>query len=402
MTLSSTLVPGSDRLHVVICSTGMVDCPPIVGGGVEAYVWDITHILSHTKHSVTLVSNFRGGTQAINGVRVERSGSPADRFPLQPFHSAVAHIVGGAFTSAATRRVLNANGQCPTVLHLNEEVSSMILCRLYPNVPKVFTLHNPPPVGEIRSYGLLDRTVRWFNTAASRRFIWNKADIVIAISSWIKRFLVLNGVPEERVLHLPVPIDTNTYQPDPAGRDWSSPYLLYVGRLDARKNVLRLVSAIARTRLRLRLLLVGCGPAEAQITDFVRRKGLSGSVLMLGRVPFSSLLKLYQGASALCLPSTLEAYPRVVLEAAACGVPSILPQSFLYTDFIDNGFVVSYDPTSGSGLETAIERLMDEPKLQRQLSCRAREYAQGATSYPAFTLALERAYRAALRVHAAR
>lgn len=402
MTLNPILVPMEDQLHIVICSTGIVDCPPIVGGGVEAYVWDISNILSHTNHTVTLVTNIRRGTSATNGVKIERSGSPIDRFPLTPLQSSVAHMVAGTFTSVATQRVLSASGHNPTVLHLNEEVSSMILCHRYPDVPKVFTLHNPPLEGYIRPFGLIERIMRRSNTAISRRFIWNKADIVIALSDWIRRFLVLNGVPEERVLHLSLPIDTNTYQPDHTNRYDSVPYLLYVGRLDTRKNVTRLVSAIARIRRRVRLVLVGRGPAEVQIADFIGRNGLSDSVSILGRVPFSVLLRLYQGASALCLPSILEAYPRVVLEAAACGVPSILPQSFLYTDFINRGFVVTYDPADTLGLENAIERFIDDLRLQRLLAGLARKYALEVASYPMFIRALERAYTAALQLHVSR
>ncbi len=400
---ASSTVPSSDGVHVLLTSTGMVDIPSRTGGAVESYVWDLAHILSDAGHSITLVSKLRGAPELPPGVRVVSSRSMVDRFPLPAFSSAVAHALGGTFTALATRRAIRGGeARTPTVVHLNEEVSSMFLCRAYRDLPKVFTLHNPPPVGPGLSFGPLESQVRWINSAMSRRWIWRKVDVVIALSSWIRKHLVANGIPPERVHQIPLPIDTQEYLPRRAGPEQTDPYLLYVGRLDARKNVLRLVAAMREANPALRLELVGHGPAEGPIRELIRRRGLERKVSILGSIPQPDLLERFRGATALCLPSTLEAYPRVVVEAAACGVPAILPRTFLYTDFIDHGFVESYDIGARTGLESAIEVLRSDPGRQRELGRRARRFAEGSVSFPSVRSALEGAYRAALDSRAAR
>ena len=389
-------------MHVVIDSTGMVDLPPSSGGGVEAYVWDVARVVRRAGHQVTLVSNLRPGITTPEGIHVKSSGSFVDRFPLRPMPSAVAHGFGGVFTARATRSVLRQNGGTSTVLHLNEEVSSALLASRYPELPKVFTIHNPPPVGAIRSYGLIERTVRWVNSATSRRLVWSHVDVIIALSSWIKTFLVENDVSPERAVLLPVPIDTDHYVPAEPGIYTNDPYFLYVGRLDARKNVLSLVRAVAAARSKPKLVLVGRGPAMGLIEDTIRRQGLAHRVSILPGVTQTELLGLYRGAYAFCLPSTLEAYPRVVLEAAACGVPAIPPNSFLSSDFRDGGFVKSYDPRSMGDLERTIEDLSADPFQRERLSRNARRYAEASPSYTAFVSGLVKAYELAVSLRSSR
>lgn len=392
----------SDGLRVFLTSTGMVDIPSQTGGGIESYVWDLAHILGEAGHPITLVSKMRGQPAMPPGCESVSSRSVVDRFPLPAVTSTFAHGLGGTFTAYAARRALAENGSAPSVLHLNEEVSSMILCRAAPDIPKVFTLHNPPPVGPNMSFGRMERTIRWINSATSRRWIWRHVDVIIALSSWIRDYLVANGIPEERIAQIPVPIDTQAYLPRGAGPLLDDPYLLYVGRLDARKNVLRLVAAMQDADPAIRLQLVGGGPAEGPIRDLIRRRGLEHRVSILGRIPQTALLERLRGATALCLPSTLEAYPRVVVEAAACGVPAILPETFLYTDFLRQGFVESYDDTARLGIASAIGALSSDPRRQRELGRRARTFAEGTASFPSVRAALEGAYRSAFDRKAAR
>jgi D-inositol-3-phosphate glycosyltransferase len=380
----------------------MVDLPPAAGGGVEAYVWDVARILRSAGHSVTIVSNLREGATAPTGLDIAASRSFIDRFPLPAFASSFAHAIGGSFTALATARLLGSNGHRPVLLHLNEEVSGAWLARRFPSVPKVFTVHNPPPVGVERSYGLFERSVRWANSAVCRKAVWSRMDVVIALSSWIEGYLVANGVPADRVVRLPLPIDTDYYTPHVGAAEGPDPYLLYVGRLDARKNVLALVDALARARTNLRLVLVGRGPAEEALVELARARGLQHRVRFAGRIPAPELLALLRGASALCLPSTLEAYPRVVLEAAACGVPSVLPDSFLYSDFHEAGFATPYRAADPRGLAHALEGLGSDPSLRADLGRKARAFAVRSASYGSFASALERAYRTAFENHAAR
>ena len=110
----------------------------------------------------------------------------------------------------------------------------------------------------------------------------------------------------------------------------TDPYVLFVGNIEPRKNLLGLIRAYARLRERgnlpetLRLVIAGpkaclyedvfALPAHLRLTDHV---------LFLGRVAEEDLPTLYAGASAFVFPSLCEGFGLPPLEAMACGTPVI-------------------------------------------------------------------------------
>jgi glycosyltransferase involved in cell wall biosynthesis len=384
-------------VHVILVSTGMVDIPPLRGGAVEWYVYDLAQMLaSRPGLSVSLVSDLRGLDPGgmPRGIQAVRTYSPVDRFPLATGASVSAHLVGGWSAAWATVRHLhNGGGHDPaTVLHLNEEVSAMALARSRPRVPKVFTIHNPPPELSTFSYSRREGWIRSLNARASERFFLRKMDRVIALSTSVGRYLVEEaGVEPARVVVLPLPINTDLWTPAP--RDAGGPpEILYVGRLDRRKNVAGLLRAMDGLNSGSRLTLVGAGPMQGSIEEWLRGREPQDRVRLLSDVPSPALLEIYQRSSFLVLPSLLETYPRVVIEAAACGLPVILPNLPLYQDFLDGGFVWSFDPSEPGSLAARIDELAHDPALAVCLGRRAREFAVRSNGYAAYLDRLEGLY----------
>jgi glycosyltransferase involved in cell wall biosynthesis len=104
-------------------------------------------------------------------------------------------------------------------------------------------------------------------------------------------------------------------------------YLLYLGTLHPRKNLVRLVEAFHRALGSLRddqLKLVIAGRRGWLYDDIfaaVRRLGLAGRVLFPGYVADEAKPALLSGALAYVFPSLYEGFGLPVLEAMACGVP---------------------------------------------------------------------------------
>jgi glycosyltransferase involved in cell wall biosynthesis len=107
----------------------------------------------------------------------------------------------------------------------------------------------------------------------------------------------------------------------------TDPYLLYVGTLQPRKNLVRLVQAFASLLsldLDLSLVLAGQkGWLYKDIVSQVHRLGLDNRVLLTGYVPDVDLAPLLSGALAFVFPSLYEGFGLPVLEAMACGTPVI-------------------------------------------------------------------------------
>ncbi len=103
----------------------------------------------------------------------------------------------------------------------------------------------------------------------------------------------------------------------------SGDYLLYIGTLQPRKNLVRLVEAFARVQKPdLRLVLAGQkGWLYADLFARVEALGLSGRVIFTGYVADDDKAALLSGATALVYPSLYEGFGLPVLEAMACGTP---------------------------------------------------------------------------------
>ncbi len=93
-------------------------------------------------------------------------------------------------------------------------------------------------------------------------------------------------------------------------------YFLFVGTVQPRKNLERLIKAVAS--LNQKLVIVG---AKGWMSDEIYKLGAQNKVKFLGRVPDQALPELYKGAKALLFPSLFEGFGLPLIEAQACGCP---------------------------------------------------------------------------------
>ena len=160
---------------------------------------------------------------------------------------------------------------------------------------------------------------------------------VIAISHATRRDLIEElGVPPERidVVHHGVDHQRFNAEPEPGERERlaarvgvSGPYLLYMGAGDARKNLPLLIRAFAASGVSpdVSLLLAGplSGKKRAQLELVVAGASLAGRVRLLGYVDEDLLAALYRQCLAHVFPSSYEGFGLPVLEAMACGAPTL-------------------------------------------------------------------------------
>ncbi|MBI4499169.1 MAG: glycosyltransferase family 4 protein [Chloroflexi bacterium] len=158
-------------------------------------------------------------------------------------------------------------------------------------------------------------------------------------------------------------------------------YLLYVGTLQPRKNVERLVAAYGRLRqaghVQARLVLAGrTGWLPEGILRAVR--AADAPITMTGYVPPEDMPALYSGALALVLPSLFEGFGLPALEAMACGTPTVVAQTSSLPEVVgDAGVLV--DPLDLDDLARGICRVAASPALRRELRERGLERARTFT-----------------------
>jgi glycosyltransferase involved in cell wall biosynthesis len=163
-------------------------------------------------------------------------------------------------------------------------------------------------------------------------------------------------------------------------------YLLYVGRLEPRKNLPRLIEAYERLLTRRPstppLVLAGApGWHGHDLRRALRR--LSAHVVPIGYVPEEFLPALYVGARLFVYPSLYEGFGIPVLEALSCGVPTITSNASSMAEVAD-GAAELIDPTSTDALLTALERLLTDAarclELRELGLQRARSFSWDATA----------------------
>lgn len=105
-------------------------------------------------------------------------------------------------------------------------------------------------------------------------------------------------------------------------------YILFVGTIEARKNVLTLVKAFHLIKkahdIEYKLVVVGArGWRTSSLYDYIQEHHLQNDIVFMGYVEDSDLTAIYNGARMLVMPSWYEGFGLPLVEAMKCGVPVI-------------------------------------------------------------------------------
>lgn len=180
--------------------------------------------------------------------------------------------------------------------------------------------------------------------------------------------------------------------------------ILFVGTIEPRKNVSRLIDAYATLRERRAdvppLVLAGRVREGAQ-SELLRlqEERLARSVSVLGYVTEAKRRELFRDARMLVLPSLEEGFGLPVLEAMASGVPVVISNRGALPEVAGDA-ATGVDPLDVDAIATAMEHLFD-PAAAHEASDRGRQRA-GQYSWDACAESARSAYRAAIAARARR
>jgi glycosyltransferase involved in cell wall biosynthesis len=318
----------------------------------------------HDADAITVISNRPVDTvePLPPGTRVDVSASWSPRLVwmqaqaprvLRRIHADVVHFTNGMVPLAST---------VPTVVTIHD----MSLTMLPGFHPTRRVLLNRP-----------------FVDAAARR-----ADAIITVSSAAKRDIVrLYGIdadrvhvvheaaaPAFRVMHDPVQLMHVRQRYGLADR-----FILYVGTIEPRKNLPKLIDAFAslRTNGELSHQLVCAGPygwLSDDIDAQIDRLHIRDAVRFTGYVPFEDLPALYNLAEMFVFPSVYEGFGLPVVEAMACGAP-VITGSVAALEEVGGDAAVRVDPLEVPAIAEAIVQLARDPERRCQLRRRGVERA---------------------------
>ena len=335
-------------------------------GGAEIHLFEIFNRLAARGHRVRLVcSGWKGGPRKaiIDGIDITRVGG-RNSFAL--------------LGRLAVRRALARERADILVEDVNKLPLFLALGRSLPFcviVPHLFgeTAFEEAPLPVAATVWAAERPLPW----AYRRAGFH------AISESTRDDLIARGVAPQRIRVIHPGVDSRRYTPGPRGRRSTVPAFLYVGRLKRYKGIDLAIEALAvarRHRPDLRLEIAGTGDYRPELERQVARLNLERAVTFHGFVSEERKIDLMRWAWANVFPSPKEGWGITVIEAAACGTPSLASDSPGLRDSVrhgDTGFLVPHGDVGG--LARRMVELADSPDLVSRLGDRGRAFAESLT-----------------------
>jgi len=222
------------------------------------------------------------------------------------------------------------------------------------------------------------------------KLLTRRADGLIAVSQACADESV--GFPGE-VRVIPNGVDTAEFRPMPAERERIRAELGfrdddvvvgYVGRLHTTKGIPMLLDVfeeLRRGRLGrdVKLLLAGPGPLRPAIEE--RARASSGAIRLLDPQPFDKVASLLNALDVFAFPSRGEAFGIALLEAMACGLPSVAFGRWGVKEFVTDGQtgLLAEEP---SDFSEKLERLVSDRELRGRLGQAARKSVEERFSWP--------------------
>ncbi len=212
--------------------------------------------------------------------------------------------------------------------------------------------------------------------------VMRSAAQLIAVSEELRDDFLELGASPEKVHVIPNGVDTEVFSLLPQseaknrlGLATEDRWLVSVGRLDRNKGQWLILEALKKIGLqelnqrRIKLALIGEGEERERLTATARSFGFDTIVHFAGQLPPEKIYTWYNAADAKILASSREGSPNVVLEALACGTPTIASRAGRNAAVIKDGSTGLLFPIADAeALKTAILRALEQQWEREQIA----------------------------------
>lgn len=204
------------------------------------------------------------------------------------------------------------------------------------------------------------------------KLLYPKADHFIVSSPYVKSdFLTLLPFSKNKITI--IPSNMNAPEIIAPRRSTKIPHFIFVGRLVTVKNVQLIIKAAHLTRFPSKFLIVGDGPQKDQLVSLTNRLNLASRIQFLGFLekPWDGIAS---SAYALILTSLSEGDPKVVLESASYGIPTLsvpFPGVNTIINHQKTGYIV--ENYTAQSLANAIDYFAKHPREVKKYGLAAKD-----------------------------
>lgn len=230
------------------------------------------------------------------------------------------------------------------------------------------------------------RSIRWLYLKALKK-VFERMDVIYAVNqdsvTYIKNVCQKKN---SQIYFLPTWVDETVFKVCEAGKNkirqeltqrykikGSGTWILFVGRLQGQKNPIKLLE-IFKEFLTINsdsiFIAIGDGNLKTRMESYIKNKGLTQRVFLLGQLSQTEIIPFYQASDAFLLTSNFEGMPMSVLEALACGLPVVS------TNVGEVGRVVKHsfsgeivDSFDAEKICTALTKVINSPQIYTKENC---------------------------------
>ena len=245
-------------------------------------------------------------------------------------------------------------------------------------VRKIVTIHDVIFMRYPQWYKAIDRAIYTWKT----RNACEQADTIVAISEQTKNDLMeFLKVPETKIKVVYQSCDEiytrETVAPVTAFV-LPQKYMLYVGTIEPRKNLISVVKAlkVLKNKITIPLLVIGKSTAyKKQVQQYLQNHGLTDRVIFAENIPLEQMPAIYRGASLFIYPSTFEGFGIPIIEALYSKVPVITGTGSCFAEAGGPGSCY-INPELNFQLAESIESILLTPALAKKMTEQGFKYVQ--------------------------
>ena len=189
----------------------------------------------------------------------------------------------------------------------------------------------------------------------------SKADMLLCMSSAVKKNAIIRGAIPERIRILPNRIDRKIFKPVDysilSNKFSEGKYILHIGRKSVEKNIESVVSALKYLPDEYKAIFIGNGDSRKYV-EFSKRENVSNRCFWIQSVKNEELPIWYSWCNCMCTPSLSEGFGIVFIEALSCGaivVTSNIAPLNEYMKNEENAYLVD-DYTNGQSIALCIRK----------------------------------------------
>lgn len=243
------------------------------------------------------------------------------------------------------------------------------------HIPSVVTIHDV-------AFHTFPDMYRWHDRMIYDRkwkYACRHAHHIIAISESTKADIIrFYDVPEEKISVIYQPVNKVYYEPLQISHARRAPYMLYVGSVNSRKNLLGIVKAmeLLPADLQIPLIIVGGGGKyKYEVEQYIAKHHMEHMFQWTSAINSANLKLLYANAKLFLYPSFYEGFGLPVVEALLSGCP-VLTSNTSSLPEAGGPNSLQVDPQNIEGIRDGIVKILTDDTIRNQMIEDGRNYAK--------------------------